>query len=165
MLGGIDPSDPRAAEDLAARLRQQAGWRRVTYKGDGLFEVDFAISGQLDHDFAFPTIERFPMANAFVQLSVRGDGTVRMDAPGFASAMSGEPWRQMMAASAAEKQGRDAPPSLPVVDGSFTVTTDTTILANNTDQGPQADTAGQRLAWTVNARTQAAPMALLRLSR
>jgi hypothetical protein len=44
MLGGIDPSSPQAAEELAQRLRRQAGWKSVVYKGDGLFVVDFAIS-------------------------------------------------------------------------------------------------------------------------
>lgn len=153
ILGGIDPSNPRAAEELAVRLRRQAGWKRVTYKGDGLFDVDFAIAGRLDHDFTFPTIERFPMANAFVQLAVRNDGTLRMDAPGFAAASTGEPWRSMMQGVAA-KEGT-AP--LPQVDGQFTVTTDGAILANNTDDGPQADTTGQRLTWAVNLRTPAPP--------
>ena len=168
MLGGIDPSDPRAAEDLAVRLRRQAGWRRVDYKGDGLFDVDFAISGRLDHDFAFPTIERFPMANAFVQIAVRNDGTVRVDAPGYAPAMSGEPWRSMMAGAAASgtgaSGGKDAP-RFPIVDGRFTLTTDGTILANNTEEGPQSDPAGQHLDWTINIRGAAPPMALIRLGR
>src|SRR6218665_1130435 len=35
LLGGIDLADPAAAEELAQRLRRQAGWRRVVYKGDG----------------------------------------------------------------------------------------------------------------------------------
>jgi hypothetical protein len=74
MLGGMGPSSPHAAEEFAQRLRRQAGWKRVDYKGDGLFEVDFAIEGRLDHDFTFPTIERFPMANQFVQVALRSDG-------------------------------------------------------------------------------------------
>jgi hypothetical protein len=162
MLGGIDPTDPRAAEDLAVRLRRQAGWRSVTYKGEGLFDVDFSISGRLNHDFSFPTIERFPMANAFVQIALRNDGTVRVDAPGYAAAMSGEPWRSMMAGAAASEAGKDGP-QLPVVDGRFTVTTDGTVLANNTDEGPQKDAAGQRLDWTISVRSTAPPMALIRL--
>jgi hypothetical protein len=160
ILGGIDPSNPRAAEELAQRLRRQAGWKRVTYKGDGLFDVDFAITGRLDHDFTFPTIERFPMANAFVQVGLRNDGTVRVDAPGFAPASGGEPYRAMMQGMAT-KQG-EAP--FPQVDGHFTLRTDGAILANNTDEGPQPDPAGQKLDWAVNVRTPAAPTALIRLA-
>ena len=157
ILGGIDPSSPKAAEELAARLRRQAGWNRVDYKGDGLFDVDFAITGRLDHDFTFPTIERFPMANAFVQIARRNDGTVRVDAPGFAPASGGEPFRAMMGA-------KDSTPTTPQVDGLFTIRTDGTILANNTDEGPQADPAGQKLDWAVNLRTPAAPTALIKLA-
>lgn len=163
MLGGIDPSSPKAAEDLANRLRRQEGWRRVDYKGDGLFDVDFAVSGTLDRDFSFPSIERFPMANAFVTINRRKDGTLRIDAPGFATAAGIESMRSLMLLGAASKGG--TPPALPVTEGTFTLTTDASVLANNTDEGPQADTAGQRLAWTISARAAGAPTALLRLGR
>lgn len=164
MLGGIDPSSPKAAEELAQRLRRQEGWRRVDYKGDGLFDVDFAISGTLDRDFAFPSIERFPMANAFVAVNRHKDGTLRIDAPGFAAAAGNDSLRSLMLLGAPGKDGAGVP-ILPVTDGTFTLTTDAAILANNTDEGPQADMAGQRLAWPINARAGAAPTALLRLGR
>lgn len=164
LLGGIDPSSPKAAEELATRLRRQEGWRRVDYKGDGLFDVDFAVSGTLDRDFAFPSIERFPMANAFVSVNRHKDGTLRIDAPGFATAAGNDSLRSLMLLGAASKSGATAP-TLPVTEGTFTLTTDAAILANNTDEGPQADQNGQRLAWPVNARAGAAPTALLRLGR
>lgn len=163
MLGGIDPDDPRAAEELAARLRKQAGWRRVVYKGKGLYDVDFHLSGTLDRDFAFPTIERFPMANAFVQIAVHQDGTVRIDAPGFAPA-SGMPMSSLMVGAMADPVSKDGAP-MPMADGTFTVRTDAAVLANNTDEGPLEDAAGVRLHWPVNVRTPAAPTTLLRLAR
>lgn len=161
-LGGIDPASPRAAEEFAQRLRRQRGWRKVVYKGDGLFEVDFAISGRLDHDFTFPTIERFPMGNAFVQIALREDGTVRVDAPGFGPTAGGEPFRGMMQAMPLGKNSSGAP-GLPVIDGHFTLRTDGTVLANNTDEGPQPDMAAHRMEWAVNLRSPAAPTALIRL--
>lgn len=161
MLGGIDPSSPQAAEELAQRLRRQAGWKQVTYKGDGLFDVDFAISGRLDHDFTFPTIERFPMANAFVQIALRSDGTVRVDAPGFSPGASGASYRGLMQGMGARE---GAPMPLQEVDGRFTLRSDGAVLANNTDTGPQSDPAGQKLEWAVNVRTTAAPTALIRLA-
>lgn len=167
MLGGIDPSSPQAAEELAARLRRQVGWRSVVYKGDGLFLVDFALTGRLDHDFAFPTIERFPMANAFVQLSRRADGTVRVDAPGFGPSTGTNPFAAMMGmgmGGMTESGDKDAAPPSPA-DGLFTLTTDGAVLANNTDEGPQPDPAGQKLTWTVNPRSAGAPTALIRLDR
>jgi hypothetical protein len=160
-LGGIDPDSPAAAEELAQRLRRQAGWRRVTYKGDGLFDVDFAITGRLDHDFAFPTIERFPLANGFVQVALRQDGSVRIDAPGFGPATGSTALGGLMQGAMLGRD-KDTPDGMPVIDGKFTIRTDAQVLANNTDDGPRPDPAGQRLDWLVTLRSQAAPMALLR---
>lgn len=157
-LGGIDPTDPKAAEELAARLRRQEGWRRVDYKGDGVFDVEFAISGTLDRDFAFPSIERFPMANAFVTINRHKDGTLRLDAPGFAAG-GNESLRMLMGLN---KNGGGNAPVVPVTEGTFVLTTDAAILANNTDEGPRTAPSGQRLDWTVTPRASA-PTALLRL--
>lgn len=172
MLGGIDLSDPKAADEFATRLRRQAGFRAVTYKGDGLYDVDFALSGQLDHDFVFPTIERFAMANAFVQLSRRNDGSVRIDAPAFGAANAGSAFAPLMAMGGAmggkEPGGKDAEtgaPKFPVPNGTFTITTNGRILSNNTDEGPKPDPQGQRLSWLVNQTSPAAPMALIQLGR
>jgi predicted nucleic acid-binding Zn ribbon protein len=164
MLGGIDPANPKAGEEFAARLRRQTGWKSVVYKGDGLFVVDFALSGRLDHDFTFPTIERFPLMMPFVQIVRRSDGAVRVDAPGYGPAQSGEPFRGMAGAFAAKPAEGESTPGMPVIDGTFTLRTDAGILANNTDEGPQADPAGQRLDWAVNVRSQGAPTALLKLN-
>lgn len=163
--GNLDMSDPRAGEELASRLRRQAGWRRVDYRGDGLFEVDFRNEGRLDHDFAFPMIENFPLGNAFIQLIRRIDGSVRIDAPGYGPGFGASPGSEMMrglAGSAGGGTDSDLA-KMPLPDGRFTLTTDAAILANNTDEGPQAVTNGQQLTWTVNVRSLAAPMALLRL--
>ena len=160
-LGGIDPSDKKSAEELANRLRRQAGWRKVIYKGDGVYEVDVLIAGRLDHDFVFPTIEGFPMANAFVQASLRNDGTLRIEAPGYGPSAAGIPMGGMMQAAAMGGDGKT--PKLPEIDGTFTLRTDAQILANNTDEGPTADPAGQALNWIINSRTPSPPTVLLRL--
>lgn len=169
MLGGIDPADPKAAEELAARLRRQVGWKKVEYKGDGLFEVDFSHTGRLDHDFVFPTLERFPMANSFVTAVRRTDGSVRIDAPGFAPASGGDPFRSLLQVASMEDKakggkGEDAIPRMPELDGTFAIVTDAQILANNTDEGPVGDAAGQKLNWKVNIRAAAAPTALIKLN-
>ena len=167
MLGGIDPSSPQAAEEFADRLRKQAGWNSVAYKGDGVFQVDFQIRGRIDHDFVFPTIERFPVANAFVVVNRRADGAVRVDAPGFAPASNGGGmgnFSQLMAMGAAmeaKKEGTPVPEQ--ALEGTLTITTDGQILANNTEDGPLAVPGGQKLEWKINPRTGAAPTALIKL--
>ena len=167
MMGGIDPTDPKAAEEFASRLRRQAGWKSVIYKGDGMYVVDFAIAGRIDHDFAFPTIERFPMANPFVMVNRRADGSVRIDAPGFGPASGGggmNSFAQLAAMGAMSDKGGDGEmPKLPVLEGTFTLTTDGQVLANNTDEGPLAGPTGSRLEWKVTPRSTAAPTALVKL--
>ncbi len=164
-LGGIDPSYPKAASKFAEKLQRQNGWKRVVHKGGGLFDVDFAANGVLSYDFAFPTMEQVANTNPFVQLSLRSDGTVRLDAPAFGNSAS-DPLRMMaMGQGLADSSDKDMP-KFPKVSGSFTLTTDAGILSNNTDEGPQTDPAGQRLHWTVGGQTgAAAPMALLQLRR
>ena len=164
MFGGIDPGDPKSAEELAARLRRQAGWRKVMHRGDGLFDVEFAIEGQLDHDFAFPTIERFPAANPFVQVMLRSDGTVRVDAPGFAPAAAGEPYRGWMQA-AALSEGKQRMPKLPEMDGTFVITTDAAMLANNTEMARRAMPPASGSNGGSISAAPAPPMALVRLGR
>ena len=167
-LGGIDPSDPQAAEELAERLRRQEGWKRVEYKGDGLFEVEFSLTSRMGHDFIFPTLERFPMTNNFVVANVRQGNVVRIEAPGFAAQGNANPLGGMttgMSAiyAAAAAEGGQTPPDFPEMDGTFRIVTDGQILANNTDEGPTAGAGGQILEWKVNARTPAPPMALIQL--
>lgn len=171
MFGGIDPADPKAAEEVAERLRRQEGWRSVTYKGDGLYEVDFAIASRASHDFAFPSIEGFPLTNPFVLATMRQGRKVRVTAPGFAAQGGNNPLAGMMGGMAGALGGMtptekdDLPSSMPPMEGTFRLTTDGAILANNTEEGPVAGTTGQMLEWTINRRTEAAPMALIDLSR
>lgn len=165
-LGGIDPSNPEAAQELAEKLQRQRGWEEVVYKGDGLFEVDFRISGRMTHDFIFPTIEKMPMGNMFVSVALRDDNQVRVDAPGFAAQGGGNPMQGMMAGMAGLAQlsengeGQD-PGKIVVPEGTFTIVTDGRILANNTDEGPEARARGQALVWEISPRTEQAPTALI----
>jgi hypothetical protein len=161
VMGDLDMSDPRSGEELAARMRRQAGWKRVDYRGDGLFDVEFQLSGTLDHDFAFPTIEQFPLANAFVQITRRADGSIRIDAPGFGPAAGAGMLGGLAASAGGSPDG--GMPEVPVPDGRLILTTDAPILANNTDEGPREIAGTKQLEWPVNARSKAAPMALLRL--
>lgn len=167
MLGGIDPSDPRAAEELADRMRKQVGWRSVQYVGDGKYIVDFAISGRLDHDFSFPSLERVPAINPFVAIYRRTDGSVRIDAPAFSGSANGGPMAAMMQSMGGGSGGdKVAPQGVPELDGTFAIVTNGDILANNTDDGPLATSNGlRRLTWKVTPRTANAPTALIKLGR
>jgi hypothetical protein len=178
MMGGIDPSDPEAAEELVHLLERQKGWNRVVHKGDGVFEVSYSVTSTLGHDFLFPTIEGFPATNPFVQMILRDGGQVRINAPAFVvqngdnpmSALMGNmaPLAGMAAMEAAGQNGvkEDAEqiPGMPMLDGTFTIRTapGMRILANNTDEGAAgAPGGGELLRWTISPRTKQAPTALV----
>ena len=57
---GSTPPTPQAAEELAARLRRQEGWKRVEYRGDGLFEVEFSLTSRLGPRFRVPDARALP---------------------------------------------------------------------------------------------------------
>ncbi|GAB4478801.1 MAG: hypothetical protein OHK0018_09930 [Erythrobacter tepidarius] len=126
----------------------------------------------------FPTIEGFPATNPFVQMILRDGGQVRINAPAFVFQSGDNPMAGMMggmgslaglaamgAAEAGEKGGQAQKiPSMPVLDGTFTIRTapGMRILANNTDEGPQAAPGGgEILRWTISQRTTTAPTALI----
>lgn len=182
MMGGIDPSDPKAAEELVQLLKRQKGWNSVVHKGDGLFEVSYSVTSTLGHDFMFPLIEDFPSTNPFVQMIQRNGGQVRINAPAFAfqsgdnpmNAMLGgmNPLARMAAMSAAEENGvqEDAEqiPGMPLLDGTFTIRSapGMRILANNTDEGPEGTSdGGEALVWRISTRTTQPPTALIATAR
>ncbi|MDZ4273302.1 MAG: hypothetical protein U0975_11570, partial [Erythrobacter sp.] len=152
------------------------------HKGDGLFDISYRVSGTLGHDFLFPMIEGFPPTNPFVQMIQRKGGQVRIDAPGFAAqnadagmgAMMGMGSLAGLAAMGANEGAKNASedagtmPGFPVIDGTFTVRSapGMRILANNTDEGPDAATdGGEVLTWRITARTTQAPTALIAAAR
>lgn len=176
LMGGIDPSDPKAAEELVSLLQRQKGWERVVHKGDGVFDVSYHVSGTMGHDFTFPVIEGFPATNPFVQVFLRKGGQVRINAPGFAAqnadptgmgAMLGMGSLAGLAAMGASGPGDDAEAAMlkgiPTMEGTFTVRAapGMRILANNTDEGPVAGTSGETLAWKISPRTTQTPTALI----
>lgn len=180
VMGGIDPSDPKAADELVKLLQRQKGWERVVHKGNGVFDVSYMASGTMGHDFTFPLIEGFPTTNPFVQVFLRKGGQVRINAPGFAAqnndpsgmgAMMGMGSIAGLAAMGANEAGdsaeAEALKGIPAIDGTFTVraTNGMRILANNTDEGPEPGTAGETLTWRITPRTAQAPTALIATPR
>lgn len=170
LMGGIDPTDPEATEELRQLLLRHRGWNRVEHKGDGLFDVSYAVEGELSHDFMYPVIEGFPSANLFVQVILRDNDAVRVNAPGFSAENDNNPMGAMMGGMAGLANlgngGGEGPelPDLPVLDGTFRIITDGEILANNTDEGAQPAANGWKtLDWKIDQRTASAPTALIRL--
>jgi hypothetical protein len=174
VMAGIDPSNPEATEELARLLLRQKGWERVEAKGDGVFDVRYSVNGELSHDFMFPIIEGFPAANPFVQIILRNDNVVRVNAPGFAAENEASPLAGMMGGMAGlaglsamsdESNGSQEMPEFPAIEGTFSIITNGAIRANNTDEGAVPSANGQVLTWDISPRTKTAPTALIDLTR
>lgn len=182
IMGGIDPSDPKAAEELVKLLERQKGWNRVVHKGDGLFEVSYSVSGTLGHDFMFPMIEGFPPVNPFVQMYLRDGSQARINAPAFVFQTNENPLgglaggmgslaglAAMGATNEAQEGAEDGKtpetiPGVPTLEGTFTIRTapGMKVLANNTDEGPEAAPGGgEVLRWAISPRTTQSPTALI----
>lgn len=166
-LFGFDPSDQKAIDAFIAKLTKQKGWNSVVHKGNGIFEVDYAISGTLDRDFIFPNIPDAMMANPMVLVRVRKDNNVEIDAPGFGSDEQMSKSSNLLSTMAKQETKQDEEnPLTSMTDGAFTVTTNAEILTNNTDDGPVSAAAkGKSLIWKVSPQAQKRPEALLKMER
>jgi hypothetical protein len=138
--------------ELATQLAKEAGYRTVEYRGDGLFYVDYAISGTLTHNFVYPYNQDAAFIFPWIAIELRGKDNVRIKAPGFAkqdlSGMGGMPMG-------------DQPVSK--MEGTFTLTTDAQIVSQNNEEGAETVGSSSVVTWKLNPRTDAAPMAVLKV--
>src|SRR5206468_4686166 len=79
-LPGLDDASNRA---FAARLTKYAGWRSVTYRGNGVFDVDYHFEGRATQDFLFPALPDNDLRVPFIAIRRRADGSVLVTAPAF----------------------------------------------------------------------------------
>lgn len=140
------------ARAIADALSKEAGYRSVRYLGDGAFAIDYQVSGTLTHNFIYPFNLDGQAIVPFVAVELRGNGTVRVKAPGFANQSKDELGPMSGAADSSDK-----------LDGTFVLETDAELVSANNEEGP--GTAGSRktLTWKVSPLTRDAPTAVLRL--
>lgn len=139
---------------VAAALSKEYGYRSVVYRGNGVFDVDYAVRGMLTTNFTYPFNSDAEVMIPFVAIETSKDGTVRVRAPGFGRA---------------PVQGGPAP-SLPMMDdpsekaeGVFTLTTDAEIVAQNQEEGAKTIGADKVIRWMVGGIKKDAPTAVLRM--
>lgn len=169
MLGGVDPENPETIKRFTREVERLAAWRKVEHIGNGVFMVDYSTSGKLADDFAFPVIPRYALGEPMIHITRWDNGRVRVEAPAFKT----DPEMSMtallgMGSMAAGIMGgasaMDKAPAEPVkIKGTFTLTTDARILANNSEEGPEESGAMQTLRWDIGPAAYGAPMALLKL--
>ncbi|MBC7987665.1 MAG: hypothetical protein H7X93_13510 [Sphingomonadaceae bacterium] len=148
-LGGVDPADAASMRAFAERLSGQNGWRSVVYRGDGVFDVDFAITSRLDRDFVFPVAPEIALILPMVNATPRGDGTVVIHAPAFVGGAD-------EAAIGAEGRTTETPRA----NGSFTIRAEGEVVEANAP-----DRQGGVLRWTISDQEQPRPTATIRLAQ
>ena len=158
-LFGIPGSDDESNRRFAANLMKQKGWRSVTYKGKGLFEVDYHVEGRLDQDFAFPLMPDSDLMIPFITIRPRNDGSVKVSAPAFVGGAGVFASRAKM--MGLPNKGNDGPASR--AQGRFTITTDGEILTNNSEDGPAVAQGRRQLHWDVDAASDKVPEMMVRL--
>jgi hypothetical protein len=153
---GLPGADEESNRAFAAKLMKYAGWRSVTYRGKGVFDVDYHMEGRLTQDFVFPLMPDSSFVIPFISLRRRADGAVLVDAPGLTGGMNlFGPMAQQMGGD-----GKSTPPSR--AQGRFTVHTDGQIATNNSEDGPSADPLGRQVRWDVTPGANKIPETLVR---
>lgn len=137
---------------IAAALAREAGYRKVEYVGNNKFIIDYSITSKLTHSFVYPYNVDAEAVFPFLVIEVRKDGTVRMQAPGFANDNSDSTGATGDAAKVASH-----------LDGTFTLDTDAEIVSQNSETGAKPVNGRKTIGWKATPLTRTAPMAVLRL--
>lgn len=164
-MGGAGMGDFGSEDSIAelvGQLQKQQGWKSVRYRGNRIIDVEYEISGNLSHGFAFPLIEGGGAVMPFVTITRRKDGNVKVAAPAYSGGGAGGELAGLGAMAGAAGNPNKA--AQPKPEGSFTITTDGRILTNNTEEGPTASAGRSVLTWVVNTRLDKGPEALIGLA-
>ena len=153
-LPGLDDESSRA---FAAKLTKYAGWRSVTYRGNGVFDVDYHFVGSAKQDFVFPMLPDNDFLIPFVAIRRRADGSVLVTAPEFVGGAG------PLGTRAAGLPGSTRGMPISRAQGRFTVSTDGEILTNNSEDGPAPSPIGRSVHWDVSAASNKIPETLIRL--
>ncbi len=154
-LPGLDDASNRA---FAAKLMKYAGWRSVTYRGKGVFDVDYHLEGRATQDFLFPALPDNDLIIPFIAIRRRSDGSILITAPALTGGAG--PLAARAGSAAGSKMG-DGPQSR--AEGRFTVVTDGEILTNNSEDGAAPHALGRQLHWDVGPGSNKIPETLIRL--
>lgn len=168
MLGGIDPDNPETIERFTREVERLAAWHKVEHIGNGVFMVDYSTQGTLADDYAFPVIPRYALGEPMIHVTRWDNGRLRVEAPAFRSDREMSFSALMGIGSLTSGMPGKSSDNMPVdpiaIKGSFTLTTDAPILANNSEDGPEVSGAMQIIRWEIGPAAYGAPMALLKMA-
>lgn len=154
------PAEEDSAEDEAKKeakfkaigeaLTKEAGYRSVTYKGKGVFVIDYQISGKLTHNFLWPYNLDAEVIFPFVVIEMRGKDQIRVKAPAFGDNDS-----------PTKGKGDDSKARL---DGTFTLITDGELVSQNNEDGAISANGRKSVTWKATPLSKDAPMAVVKVA-
>jgi len=142
---GEDATQYRA---VAEALAKEQGYRSVQYVGGRTFRVDYQLSGTLDRGFSYPINLDAMAIIPWIAAEVRKDGSVRIKAPAFGDMTQNAPGGQLPSSA----EGRE---------GTFTLTTDATLVMHNNEEGTAGGPA-TKVVWKVTPTSKTVPTAVIR---
>lgn len=150
-----DDADTKAKKEakfkaIGEALTKEAGYRSVRYKGDGVFVIDYQISGKLTHGFLWPYNLDAEVIFPFVVVELRGRDAVRIKAPAFGDSDS-----------PVKGKGGDAKAKL---DGTFTLITDGEVVSQNNEDGSVSAGGRKTVTWKATPLSKDAPMAVVKVA-
>lgn len=150
-----DPAAEEAKKEakfkaIGEALTKEAGYRSVTYKGKGVFLIDYQISGKLTHNFLWPYNLDAEVIFPFVVIEMRGKDQVRIKAPAFGDDDS-----------PAKGKGDDSKAKL---DGTFTLITDGELVSQNNENGATSANGRRTVTWKATPLSKDAPMAVIKVA-
>lgn len=154
---GLPGLDDESSREFAAKLTKYAGWRSVTYRGNGVFDVDYHFVGSARQDFLFPALPDNNFLIPFIAIRRRADGAVLVTAPEFVGGAG-----PFGTGAAQLSRGTSGMP-VSRANGRFTVITDGEILTNNSEDGPSANPLGREVHWDIVPSSTKTPETLIRL--
>lgn len=149
---------------LAVEVAKEAGYRSIEYRGNGMFWVDYQISGTLDHGFVYPYNLDNEMILPWISVELRGKDLIRFKAQGFGK----------LGGSGAMGGMGDPSAMLSMIpggigdaflrkEGTFTFTTDAELVSQNNEEGAVTIGSNKTVSWKIDMATDDAPMASVRV--
>jgi hypothetical protein len=151
---GYDPYDRAANEEIARRMTEYRGWNKVAYIGDGVFAVEYQISGIIDQDLVFPVLPHAQIAMPFINIRRTKGSSVEIAAPALAT--------QQLRSALLGMTGIQDDADLPMMkraDGTFILTTDAELSDSNGKM--KKHLSEHSIEWRIDGTTETLPKAQL----
>lgn len=154
-LTGYNPLDGEANRQIAAQMMRYPGWKQVEFKGNGVFQVEYAITGRLDRELVFPVLPQAQLSVPILIVRPGPDGMIEVEAPG----MGGSQIRKVVV-GALPKTDQDDLPLFKRTLGTLTISTDAAIISTNGVIARAGDQ--QTLRWQIAGTAPDMPVAQLK---